>query len=85
MSARKYIHIVLPVLSLAAGVFALVEMELVIGQNLDNSFRSILFLPPESKSLISAGVWFWSAVVCLVFTIITGWRAVRYFRHARHA
>jgi hypothetical protein len=85
MSARKYIHILLPVFILAAGVFALVEMELVIGQNLDNSFREILFMPPEPRPLIGAGVWFWSAVVCLVLTIITGWRAVRYFRHARHA
>ena len=77
MSTRNYIYFLLPVLLLAAGVFALVETELVIGHNLDNSFRAILFLTPESHSLISAGIWFWSAIVCLILTMFTGWRAVR--------
>ena len=84
MSAQQYIHVLLPIGFFAAGVFAAFEMESVIGHNLENSFRLVFFISPEPRPLIEAGVWFWSAVVCFVLTIITGWRAVRYFRHAKH-
>ena len=74
----------MPVSFLAAGVFSLFEMESVIGQNLENSFRLMFFMPPEPGPGGCAEVWFWSAAACVLSMIITGWRAVRYFKHAKH-
>jgi len=84
MSARQSIHILLPATFFVAGIFAAIGMELVIGQNFENSLRQLVFIPPEPRPLIGAGFWFGTSVVCLISTIVTDWRAFRHLRHAKH-
>ncbi len=86
MTTRKYFHMLLPVVFLTTAVVAVIQMEIAIGKNLENTLGQIFFFqqPTQSHSR-TAEAWLWIAFACLILGVIFSWRAFRHIKHERHA
>jgi hypothetical protein len=84
-AAPGYSRWFLPVAFFAGAILSGVEMEIAIGDNIQNSLRQLVFSPPKPRHLPGADFWFWVMFVCFIIGLAFTWRAFRQRKHVLHA